>query len=285
MKRFLAAAALAALAANPALAAEPTGTLKKIKDTGTIVLGHRDSSPPFSFVAGDGKPAGYSVDVCTRVANSIQRQLGLQRLDIKWVKVAVDTRIPAVVDGTIDLECGSTTATLGRHEQVDFSFITFVDGGGLLATRASGIRGVGDLGGKKVAVIPGTTTEGALTAATRKAMVSPTVIAVKDHAEGLVAVEGGRADAYVSDRVLLVGLIVSSGSADKLGVSDDMLSYEPYAFMLRRNDADFRLAVNRALAALYRSGEIGPIYEKWFAALGKPGGLLVAAYLLQSLPE
>jgi ABC-type amino acid transport substrate-binding protein len=205
MKRFL--MAVASRPRGPSRAGGQYRHAQEIKDTGTIVLGHRDSSPPFSFVGGDGKPAGYSVDLCTRVANSIQRQLGLPRLDIKWVRVAVDTRIPAVVNGTVDIECGSTTATLGRHEQVDFSFITFVDGGGLLATRTSGIRGVGDLGGKKVAVIPGTTTE-KLATATRKTIIKPTVIPVKDR-RGRRRRGGGRIP--TSRTGCLVGLIVGSG--------------------------------------------------------------------------
>ena len=147
-----------ALLAGPALAAEPEGTLKKIKRTNTITLGHRESSRPFSFVGDDGKPAGYSVDLCMSVAASVGKELALPNLQVKWVKVTVENRMQAVTAGTIDLECGSTTASLSRQERVDFSNLTFADGGSLLATDASMIRGVSTLGGKRVAIIPGTTT-------------------------------------------------------------------------------------------------------------------------------
>src|SRR5262249_22313351 len=144
---------------GPATAADLDGTLKKIKSTNTITLGYRESSRPFSFVGDDGKPAGYSVDLCTRIASSIGRDRTLPNLAIKWVKVTVENRIEAVAKGTVDLECGSTTASLSRQEQVDFSLLTFIDGGSLLVTDASRIRGVSTLGGKRVAIIPGTTTE------------------------------------------------------------------------------------------------------------------------------
>ena len=145
-----------ALLAGPALAAEPEGTLKKIKRTNTITLGHRESSRPFSFVGDDGKPAGYSVDLCMSVAASVGKELALPNLQVKWVKVTVENRMQAVTAGTIDLECGSTTASLSRQERVDFSNLTFADGGSLLATDASMIRGVSTLGGKRVGIIPGT---------------------------------------------------------------------------------------------------------------------------------
>jgi ABC-type amino acid transport substrate-binding protein len=151
-----------AVLASPTLAAEPEPTLKKIKRTNTITLGYRESSRPFSFVGDDGKPAGYSVDLCTRVAAGVGKELGLPNLQVKWIKVTVENRIQTVVNGTADLECGSTTASLTRQEQVDFSLLTFVDGGSLLVTDSSNILGVSTLGGKRVAIIPGTTTEKSL---------------------------------------------------------------------------------------------------------------------------
>ena len=150
-------------------AADLDGTLKKIKGANTITLGYRESSRPFSFVGDDGKPAGYSVDLCTRVAASVAAELGLPALQVKWVKVTVENRMRSVADGTIDLECGSTTASLSRQEQVDFSLLTFIDGGSLLVTDASRIRGISTLGGKRVAIIPGTTTEVSLTASAQEA--------------------------------------------------------------------------------------------------------------------
>jgi glutamate/aspartate transport system substrate-binding protein len=271
--------------ASAVSAAEPSGTLKAIKERKSIVLGHRESSWPFSFVDDQGKPAGYSVDLCVRIAESIGKELGLRDFAIRWVKVTPENRLKAVADGTIDLECGSTTATLARYEQVDFTITTFVDGGSLLATDASGVEGVKDLAGKRVAIIPGTTTEGALAAALRQYVVSAQMVPVKDHAEGLAAIESGKADVYASDRVILIGLGRRSAQRSKLSLSPQLFSYEPYAFMLRRGDADLRLAANRALSRLFRSEDVARIYEKWFGALGKPSAALILMYAITAIPE
>ena len=284
MKR-LAMLVLGLLLATPASAQEARLTLDKIKAMNTILLGYRETSIPFSFTDKDGKPTGYSIELCTRIAGGIQQRLGLKDLAVRWVPVTPSTRIPELIRGRIDLECGSTTVTFSRMEQVDFSFLTFVDGGSLLATAASKITGVGDLGGKRVAVVPGTTTERALAAAMQKNMVSARVIGVADHAEGLDAIESGKADAYASDRLLLAGLTLKAKDADELVLSNQLYSYEPYALMTRRGDTAFRVEVNRALASLYRSGAIQPIYEKWFGPFDRAGSLVQAVYLLQSLPE
>ena len=274
-----------ALLAGPALAAEPEGTLKKIKRTNTITLGYRESSRPFSFVGDDGKPTGYSVDLCTRVASSIGTELALPKLQVKWVKVTVENRMQAVANGTIDLECGSTTASLSRQEQVDFSNLTFVDGGSLLVTDSSGILGVTTLGGKRVAIIPGTTTEKSLAAALKKHTVTATMVPVKDHAAGVAALDGGAADAYASDRVILIGIGRTSKDPAKLSLVEEYFSYEPYGLMLRRGDPAFRLSVNRSLASLYRSSDVVPIFEKWFGSMTTAGRLIGAMYLLNAIPE
>jgi len=274
-----------ALLAGPALAAEPEGTLKKIKRTNTITLGYRESSRPFSFVGDDGKPAGYSVELCTRVAESVGKELALPKLQVKWVKVTVENRMQAVANGTIDLECGSTTASLSRQELVDFSNMTFVDGGSLLVTDSSSILGVTTLGGKRVAIIPGTTTEKSLAAALKKHTVTATMVPVKDHAAGVAALDGGAADAYASDRVILIGIGRTSKDPAKLSLVEEFFSYEPYGLMLRRGDAAFRLSVNRSLASLYRTGEVVPIFEKWFGSMTTAGRLIGAMYLLNAIPE
>jgi ABC-type amino acid transport substrate-binding protein len=275
----------AVLLAGPSIAAEPDGTLRKIKRSNVITLGHRESSRPFSFVGDDGKPAGYSVDLCTRVAAGVGKELGLPNLQVKWVKVTVENRMQAVAKGTIDLECGSTTASLSRHEQVDFSLLTFIDGGSLLVTDTSGIRGVGTLGGKRVGIIPRTTTEVKLNEALRKQAVSVTMVPMKDHAAGVAALDAGTADAYASDRVILIGVGRTSKSPEKLSLVDEFFSYEPYGLMLRRGDPAFRLSVNRALAADYRSREVVPIFEKWFGSMTTAGPLVGAMYLINGLPE
>jgi ABC-type amino acid transport substrate-binding protein len=291
LSRALGALLVAGLAAGCASAGTSAGranqgsTLDRIKATGTIVMGYRESSRPFSFVGNDGKPAGYSVDLCTHVATSVARQLSLSNLQMKWVKVTVTDRMQAVMDGTIHLECGSTTASLSRQEQVDFSVMTFLDGGSLLVTDASGIRGLSTLNGKRVAVIPGTTTEVGLRTALAKRGITVTTVPVNDHAAGVVALDNGTADAYASDRSILIGVGRTSKNPNLLSLVDDFFSYEPYGLMLQRGDASFRLAVNRALAGLYRSGDIAPIYDKWFSSMRTPAGLIAAMYLMNGLPE
>lgn len=277
--------------AGAAAGQELRGTLKKIKDSGTIAIGYRESSPPFSFAEPSSaapagrKAVGYSIDLCLRVVDSLQKRLKVSPIQVKWVPVTPDTRISAVVNGTVDLECGSSSNTLTRQEQVDFSHLTFVDGGGLLVKANSGLVQMSDLAGKRIGVIPGTTTDKALAEALRKEKLTAQVVPVKEHAEGRAALDAGRIDAYASDRALLIGLILTAANPGQLGLSDVMFSYEPYGLMLRRDDSAFRLEVNRALSEVYRSGDIAAIYQKWFGAFAKPGPLLLAMYLLQSLPE
>jgi len=285
MTRLLTLVLTTLLLTAPALAADLQGTLKKIKDRGTITLGHLESARPFSFIGDDGKPAGYSVELCAHVAAGIGKQLAIPNLKTQWVKVTPANRLQSVVSGAIDLDCGTTTTSLSRQEQVDFSLMTFVDGGSLLVTQASGIVGIATLGGKRVAVIPGTTTEKNLTAALADRGVTATIVPVKDHGAGVAALDTGAADAYASDRVILIGVGRTSKDPTKLSLITEFFSYEPYGLALRRNDADFRLAVNRALAGLYRSKDIVPLYEKWFGSMTTAGPLIAAMYLMNGLPE
>jgi glutamate/aspartate transport system substrate-binding protein len=285
MNRILAAVALALCLPGLALAQESAGTLQKIKASGTMTMGFREQSVPFSFLGTDGKPAGYSIDLCQRIAAGIQQQLGLSKLDVKWVAVTPDTRISAVVQGTIDLECGSTTNTLARQEQVDFSHMTFVDGASLLVMKGSGIVGVQDLGAKRIAIIPATTTDKVVRDALQKGLIVAQIVSVKDHREGLAALEGNTADAYASDRTILIGLAMTAQDPGQFALADQYLSYEPYGLMVRHGDAPFRLGVNRVLSYLYRSGEIAQIYARWFGNLGAPSNLLLAMYALHALPE
>lgn len=261
------------------------GTLDKIKAGGTINLGYRESSIPFSYVGDNRLPAGYSVELCQRIAASIQRQLGLAELKLHWVPVVPGTRAAKLQSGEIDLECGSTTNTLSRQEQVDFSLLTFADGGSLLVKIGSAMKGLADAGGRKLGVVPGTTTERTLKAVLAKQKIAAELVSLQDHAQGLAAVMDGRIDAYASDRVILVGLVLGSGNQANLRIFAEPFSYEPYALMLRRNDSAFRLAVNRELARLYRSEEIYAIYERWLGVLGAPGPLLKDLYFLNGLPE
>lgn len=273
------------LLAAPALGQAPDGTLKKIKTSGTLTIGYRESSPPFSFMGADKRPVGYSIDLCMHVASAIQKQLGLANLKLGWVPVTAENRIDMVAQGKVDLECSTTTASLSRQERVDFSVMTFVDGAGLLTTPAANLHGPSDLAGKRIAVIPGTTTEKALTQYLKTEFIAVQTVRVKDHAEGLAALEQGSADAFASDRGILIGLAFTSKDPKRFVLPDLTFSYEPYGLMLRRNDAAFRLTVNRALAELYRSGGIRPIYDRWIGVFGKPGPLLQAMYVLNGIPE
>jgi glutamate/aspartate transport system substrate-binding protein len=285
MTRLLTPLFLTVLLMGPVFAQQQQSTLEKIKKTKTITLGYRESSYPFSFVGDDKKPTGYSVDLCARIATGIQQQLGLADLPIKWMAVTPENRISMVTNGTVDLECGSTTNTLSRQEQVDFSSMTFVDGGSLLVHANANINRFSDIAGKRVAVVPGTTTETVMAEALKKANLTVQMVNVKEHANGIAALEDGTADAYASDRVILLGLAMTAKDPSKLALADQYFSYEPYGLMLRRGDADFRLAINRVLARLYRSGEIVQVYERWFGSFARTSDLLKAMYLLYSLPE
>jgi glutamate/aspartate transport system substrate-binding protein len=270
--------------AGPAAGQEIRPTLDKIKETGVIQLGYRETSRPFSFRGSDGQPAGFSIDLCVQVAGAIRKSLKLPGLKVAWVAVTPADRIPKLVNGTIDLECGSTTITFGRMEQVAFSHMISVDGGSLLATVDSGIGAVKDLAGKRVGVIPNTTTEKALAAALAGASIQATVIPVAIHGEGLEGLEQGRFDAYASDRVLLAGLMTTARDPAKLRLSGEYYSYEPYGLMMRRGDNAFQAKVNRTLSQLYRSGLI-QIYERWFGPFAAASPLTKALYLLHSWPD
>jgi len=273
------------LSTGLASAADLSGTLKKIKDSGVVAIGYRDSAVPFSFVGPDQTPTGYSIDLCRHVVGALQQSLGLPKVQIKWVPVNSDTRITGVAGGNVDLECGSTTNSLSRQEQVDFSHMTFIDGASLLVKKSDRMAAFQDLNGKKIAVIPTTTTDGAMRAALQKAFVNAQIVPVKEHREGLTMLENGTVDAYASDRIILIGLAVTAKDPSQFAISEQYFSYEPYGFMLRRGDAPFRLAVNRVLSSLYRSHEVMQIYARWFGKLGEPGNLLLAMYALHALPE
>lgn len=263
--------------------AQDAGTLKKIRDAKSISLGYRTDSPPFSFTGTDGQPAGYSVEICKRVVTSIERSLG-STLGVKWVALSAANRFDQVTGGTVDLECGNTSATLSRMERFDFSNLIFVDSGAVLVLQEAKIGRLPDLAGKTVAVVAGTTTEAALKTAFKEKLIDAKVVAVKDEAEALTGVQTKKFDGYAADRVKLVALVARAKSDLKYHLIQDDFAFEPYALMMRR-DPTFRLAVNRGISQLYRSGAIGEIYDRWLAPLGKPGPLLVAMFFLNATPE
>jgi len=280
---------LAALALAPALAFAQTppldGRLKKIHDSKSIAVAYRTDALPFSFEGADKQPTGYTVDLCKRVVGVIEKQIGVTPLQIKWVPVNVQNRFTAITSGQADMECGATTVTLARRQNVDFSTLTFVDGTGLLIRASTAGNSLSDLGNKKIAVIAGTSNERALAEAMKAKVVTATVVTVKTREEGLEQLEAGTIDAFASDRVLLVGLVAKAKDQKALALLGDSLSYEPYAITLPRGDAALRLAVDSALSQIYASSALPEIYNRWFGALGRPNPVLEIMFALGRLPE
>jgi ABC-type amino acid transport substrate-binding protein len=268
-----------------ACAAESSRTLDRIKAEGAIRLGYRSGAAPFSFKERDGSVRGYSVELCTRIVASVQKRLGLASLRIDWVPVDAADRLEAVAKGRVDMECGTTTISLSRYETVDFSLPIFIDGGSVMTLVTAKVERFSDLNGKKIAVIPGTTTESALKRQLDVVGARAELMPVKDGAEGIVALTQGKVDGYASDRIVLVALRAGAADPERLALLDTDFSFEPYALVVRRDDPDFRLTVNRALVELYRSGDIDPIFYRWLGGLGRPGPLLNAMFYLSTLPE
>jgi ABC-type amino acid transport substrate-binding protein len=268
-----------------AVLAEPSHTLDRIKSESTIHLGFRGGAAPFSFKDRGGVVRGYSVELCTKIAAAIEKQLGLAKLKIEWTALDAANRIDAVASGKVDIECGTTTISLSRMERVDFSLPIFADGGSVLTRSDSKLARLADFNGRRLAVIPGTTTESALRRELAIVNAKVELVPVKDGPAGLALVTSGKVDGYASDRIVLVSLRAGSAEPVKLGLLDSDFSYEPYAFVVRRDDPDFRLAVNRALVGIYKSGEIDTIFDRWLGALGEPGTLLHSMFYLNTLPE
>jgi ABC-type amino acid transport substrate-binding protein len=282
MSRFLAAGLLVLLASTAAHAQ----TLDRIRKSGVITLGYIDGAAPFSYTDGNNEPQGYSVELCRAVAEGVAAQLKRTGLKTRWVKLTIQNRIDAVRKGQVDLECSTTTWTLSRQQLVDFSLVTFVDGGSLLVGSKSEAGGLQDLGGKRIAVLSGTTTERALKQALSRAGVQAQVVPITKRDEGLALLREAQVEALAADRTTLIGVVVMSGTgAGNYRLLDQDFSIEQYALMLPRGDHDFRLAVNRVLAGVYRSGEIQKIYARWLGPLGPPSLLLSATYFIQTLAE
>lgn len=270
--------------ALPAPADAASETIDKIAKSGTIVIGHKRASRPFSYVDEAGKPVGYSIDLCLRVAKAVEEQLG-KSIAVKYVEVESRERIDRLRDGAIDLECGNSTRTLARQAEVDFSSMIFVTGGGLLSRAESNIHSMADLQGRRISVVAGTTTEAALREKLTEARIDATVIPLSNHQEGLAALSEEKIDTHVGDRIVLIGLWKSHPTPDQFLVASELFTYEPYALMMRQGDPKFRLIVDSALARLYRSGGIIEIYSRWFGQLGAPSELLRYMYALQGFPE
>ena len=268
-----------------AAVAQGSGRLDRIKAARTITIAFAEDAAPFSFREG-GQPAGYSVDLCQRVVAGIKAQLKLDELKINWVGASTPERLKLVAAGKADLECGITTHTLRRQEQVEFSLPVFVDGGGVLVAKGSPIVGMPGLDGRKVAVVRGTTTAAHLEAALKKRSATAQVVPTENRADAMAMLDRGEVDAYAGDRGVLIGQAMTTKTrTPEWSLLDVQFSYEPYAFAMPRGDPALRLAVNRALAGIYRSRQIEDVYGRWLGRFGPPPPLVQAMFLLNQIPE
>lgn len=259
--------------AGAAQAQELTGTLKKIKDTGTITLGVRDSSIPFSYLDDKQSYQGYSIDLCMKAATAIQKQLGMSALNVKMVPVTSATRIPLISNGAIDLSCDSATNNLERQKVVSFAPTMFVTANRLLAKKSSNITKLDDLKGKTIVSTSGTSNLKQITELNGERKLGMNILAAKDHAEAFLMVETGRAVAFAMDDILLSSLAASSKKPTDYSITTEALSVEPYGIIERSGDLPFKTAVDTALTNVYKSGEINKIYAKWFLSPIPPKGI------------
>src|ERR1700756_460065 len=276
MKRTLIAGAAfaVALSACPASAQELTGTLKNVKETGAITLGYRDSSIPFSYLDDNQKPIGFAMDICYKTVDAGKAELNLDKLDIKLNPVTSSTRIPLLANGTIDLECGSTTNNADRQKQVAFTNTHFLTATRFVSKKSSNLNSIDDLKGKSVASTSGTTNIRQLTETNAARILGINIIPAKEHAESFLMVETDRAVAAVLDDILLASFAAGSKDPDAYVISTDAFSKpEPYGIMLRKDDPAFKKVADDATSALYRSAEGQKLYEKWFMQKIPPKGL------------
>jgi glutamate/aspartate transport system substrate-binding protein len=261
----------ALLVAGPASAQE--GTLKKIKETGTITLGHRDASIPFSYFDDKQAAIGYAIDLCGKIVDAVKAELKMPNLQVKLNPVTSATRIPLMANGTIDLECGSTTNNLERQKQVAFTITHFVTANRFVSKKASNLKTVSDLKGKTVVSTSGTTNIRQATELNGQKNLGMTILPAQEHTEAFLMVDTGRAVAFFMDDILLYSLVASSKNPSEWTISADALSVEPYGIMLRKDDPSFKKVVDGAMTSLYKSGEINKIYAKWFLSPVPPKGI------------
>lgn len=272
--------------APPAGAAD--GVLDRVAETGTFRIGYATGSPPLSFNDADGNPAGYSIELCRHIGRTLQRELGLPKLEFTFVPlVSMQDRLSAVEQGDVDIECGATTVTLSRRERVDFTLMTFITGSAVLSRKAAPIGSAADLADKVIAVMPDTTTEAVLREFAEVNETGLKLVMVETHGEGMALLNGGKVDGFASDRAMLIGQVFTDENArNEYEMTRSVLSFEPYALMVPRGDTRFRLAADRALAELYRSARIRRLYQDWFGRYGEPLSPIVEAmYQFQAVGE
>jgi len=251
--------------AAPALSQELTGTLKKIKDSGSITIGHRDASKPFSFYDENQQPIGFAMDLCMRVVDAVKTELKLPKLDVKYQLVTSANRIPLIANGTVDLECGSTTNNVARQKEVAFTITHFLTANRVVSKKSANLKSEADLKGKTMVSTSGTTNIKQLTDLNTSKNMGMNIIPANGHPEAFQMVETGRAVGFAMDDILLYSLIASSRNPSDYVISDFALSLpEPYGIMLRRDDPAFKKIADSAMSRLYKSGEAAKIYDKWF---------------------
>jgi glutamate/aspartate transport system substrate-binding protein len=291
-KILIAATALAAITTTTTLVQAGSGSyvLDRIQERGVVNMGHRESSVPFSYIGDDGKPQGYSIDLCNQFVDEIRKTLKMPNLKVNHVPVTSQTRIALMANGTIDVECGSTTNNLTRQKQVDYLPVTFITGTKLASKKGSGIVEIEDLDGKAIALSLGTTNEKAVKRHIKAKGLNVKIISVKDHPQGWLALDTGRVDAYASDHVLLYGLISKSKDPSAYQVTGRFLSYDPYGIMVPRNDSTYRRLGTVMMADMMRSGDMMKTYNKWFSPgptkINMPASsTLKTAFEIQALPH
>jgi glutamate/aspartate transport system substrate-binding protein len=272
ISRLPLALALLALVAVPA-AAQESPTLKKIKDTGVVTIGHRDSSIPFSYYDDKQNVVGYALDICMKVVDAIKTELKMPNLQVKLNPVTSATRIPLIANGTVDLECGSTTNNLEREKQVSFTNTYFLTANRFVSKKAKNLHTMNDLKGKTIVSTAGTTNIKQITEMNGQQNLGMNIISAKDHAEAFLMVETDRADAFFMDDILLYSLVANSKAPKDYVISAQALSIEPYAAMMRRDDPVFKKLVDTTTASLYKSGQIEALYRKWFLSPIPPKGV------------
>ena len=286
MKKFVLLSAALTLAAVSSVSAQDlTGRLKKIKDSGTLTLGYRDSSIPFSYLDDNQKPIGYSMDICYKIADAVKEHLKLPKLNVALSPVTSATRIPLIANGTVDLECGSTTNNLERQQQVSFAPTTFVTATRFVAKKSSQLNDLPDFKGKTVVSTAGTSNLKWLTETNGKESLGMQIIPAKDHADAFLMVDSGRAVAFFMDDILLYGLVANSKSPDQWMVSSKAYTIEPYGVIEPKNDPAFKKVVDDAVVALMKSGEIEKLYQKWFNSPIPPRNVNLKVPLSDSLKK
>jgi ABC-type amino acid transport substrate-binding protein len=286
LMQLIIAALVSVLLTGSVACAEPLeGRLKSIAETATLRIGYRTDSRPFAFLDAQGQPTGYTIELCERIAKSLERELRLPALAIKWVPVDTRTRFQAIVDGSADMECGSTSVSLSRLKIVDFSNLVFAESTGILVKAGAGIFRFDDMAGRKIGVIAGSTNARAIRDQLAQRRLEATLVEFRDRAEGVASLARGELDGFATDKLVLLALAQAANLRDFTVLPDD-LSFEPFAIMLPRGDWAFRLAVNTGLAQLFRSGEVIEIYTRYFSGVAqRPSVWLGAIFTFGGLPE